>query len=39
MQGGRILASTRIDSLPERRLSLPLKAVSGLGGPLTLTIE
>lgn len=37
MQDGRVLASTRIDSLPERRLSLALP--HGLGpGPLTLTI-
>ena len=37
MQEGRELASARIDSLPERRLSLP---VTGLGsGPVTLTIE
>lgn len=37
MQGGRILASKRIDSLAERRLSLPLPAAAE--GPLTLTIE
>lgn len=38
MQGGRILASSRVDSLPERRLSLPLPRELGTG-PLTLTIE
>lgn len=38
MQGGQALASLRLDSLPERRLSLPLPAVSG-ATPLTLTIE
>lgn len=38
MQGGRILASSRLDSLPERRLSLPLPHDPG-PGPLTLTIE
>lgn len=38
MQDGRTLASHRIDSLPERRLSLPLPTVSGTA-PLTLTIE
>jgi thioredoxin reductase len=37
MQDGRTLASARIDSLPERRLSLPLPAVRGTA-PLTLTI-
>jgi hypothetical protein len=37
-QGGRILASARLDSLPERRLSLPLPADPGQG-PLTLTIK
>ncbi|WP_137113187.1 NAD(P)/FAD-dependent oxidoreductase [Rhodobacter sp. SY28-1] len=37
-QGGRIVASARIDSLPERRLSLPLPTAPG-PGPLTLTIE
>lgn len=37
-QDGRTLASTRIDSLPERRLSLPLPADPGPGA-LTLTIE
>ena len=37
-QGGRILASSRLDSLPERRLSLPLPADPGQG-PLTLTIK
>lgn len=37
MQEGRELASARLDSLPERRLSLPL---AGMGsGPVTLTIE
>jgi hypothetical protein len=36
--GGRILASARLDSLPERRLSLPLPADPGQG-PLTLTIK
>lgn len=37
MQEGRECASVRLDSLPERRLSLPL---GGLGsGPVTLTIE
>lgn len=36
LQEGREIASARIDSLPERRLSLPL---SGLGsGPVTLTL-
>lgn len=38
MQDGRAIASTRIDSLPERRLSLPLPADPG-AGPMTLTIE
>ncbi len=38
MQGDRLLASARTDSLPERRLSLPLPAIAGTG-PLTLTIE
>ena len=38
MQGGRILASIRVDSLPERRLSLPLPRKLG-SGPLTLTLE
>lgn len=38
VQGGRILAETRIDSLPERRLSLALPHEPG-PGPLTLTIE
>jgi thioredoxin reductase len=37
-EGGRILASARLDSLPERRLSLPLPADPGQG-PLTLTIK
>lgn len=35
---GQVLASTRLDSLPERRLSLPLPAEPG-ADPLTLTIE
>lgn len=38
VQGGQILSSHRLDSLPERRLSLPLPTVSGTA-PLTLTIE
>lgn len=38
MQDGRILASTRVDSLPERRVSLRLPRVAG-SGALTLTIE
>lgn len=38
VQDGRILSSTRIDSLPERRLSLPLPRALGTG-PLTLMIE
>lgn len=38
VQDGRLLASSRIDSLPERRLSLPLPAVLG-SGSLTLMIE
>jgi len=38
MQGGQILSSVRLDSLPERRLSLPLPTVSGTT-PLTLTIK
>lgn len=37
-QAGKLLASSRLDSLPERRLSLSLPAVSG-SGPVTLTIE
>ncbi len=37
MQDGRVLASARIDSLPERRLSLPIPRALG-AGPLTLTI-
>jgi len=37
-QDGRTLATQRIDSLPERRLSLPLPAISG-AGPITLAIE
>jgi hypothetical protein len=37
MQDGRTLVSTRIDSLPERRLSLPLPAT--VAGNLTLTIQ
>lgn len=37
MQDGRILAATRIDSLPERRLSLALPSTLE-PGPLTLTI-
>ena len=37
-QDGRTLASHRLDSLPERCLSLPLPTVSGTA-PLTLTIE
>lgn len=39
-QNGRILAERRIDSLPERRLSLPLPAYPGPDpAPLTLTLE
>ncbi|MDP3195676.1 NAD(P)/FAD-dependent oxidoreductase [Tabrizicola sp.] len=38
MQDGRILAATRIDSRPERRLSLLLPHKLG-HGPLTLTID
>jgi thioredoxin reductase len=38
MQGDRTVASARIDSLPERRLSLPIPHNLGQG-PLTLTIE
>ena len=38
MQGGVALASARIDSLPERRLSLPLPSGPGTG-PMTLSIE
>lgn len=38
MQDGRTLASARVDSLPERRLTLPLPATLG-AGPLTLVIE
>lgn len=38
VQGGRILASARLDSLPERRLSLPLPSDAGQG-PLALTIK
>ena len=38
VQDGRTIASARIDSLPERSLSLPLPADPGPGG-LTLTIE
>lgn len=37
MQGGQQIAAARIDSLPERRLALPLPATLG-DGPLTLTI-
>lgn len=37
-QNGKTVSSTPLDSLPERRLSLPLPALSG-AGPLTLTIE
>jgi thioredoxin reductase len=37
-QNGRTLAARRIDSLPERRLSLPLPATIG-PDPLTLTLE
>jgi thioredoxin reductase len=37
-QDGQTLASVRIDSLPERRLSLPLPAVVG-DAPLTLAVE
>jgi NADPH-dependent 2,4-dienoyl-CoA reductase/sulfur reductase-like enzyme len=37
-QDGRTLASVRLDSRPERRLSLPLPSVAG-SSPLTLTIE
>jgi hypothetical protein len=35
---GQTLVSEKIDSRPERRISLPLPAVQG-GAPLTLTIE
>ena len=38
MQGGQTLASARLDSLPERRLSLPMPAVSGTA-PVILAIE
>jgi len=38
MQGGRVLASASVNSLPERRLSLPLPPVLGTG-PITLSIE
>lgn len=38
VQGGRTVASARLDSLPERRLSLPLPAEPGLA-PLDLRIE
>ena len=38
VQAGRTIASARLDSLPERRLSLALPADPG-HGPLTLTIE
>jgi hypothetical protein len=38
MQAGRVLSSVRLDSLPERRLSLPLPAAPG-AEPLTLEIE
>lgn len=37
MQQGHEIASARLDSLPERRLSLPLNGLNG--GPVTLTIE
>lgn len=37
-QNGKTVSSTPFDSLPERRLSLPLPALPG-AGPLTLTIE
>jgi NADPH-dependent 2,4-dienoyl-CoA reductase/sulfur reductase-like enzyme len=37
MRDGQALASVRLDSRPERRLALPLPALSGVG-PLTLTI-
>lgn len=37
-QDGRILVSKRVDSRPERRLSLPLRALAN-SAPLTLTIE
>jgi thioredoxin reductase len=37
MQDRRVLASARIDSLPERRVSLPIPKELG-AGPLTLTI-
>lgn len=38
MQGGLILATSRMDSLPERRLSLALPSPVGTG-PMTLSIE
>jgi thioredoxin reductase len=38
LREGRAVASARLDSLPERRLSLPLPADPGTG-PLTLSIE
>lgn len=38
MQAGRVLSSVRLDSLPERRLSLPLPAAPG-AEPLTLEIK
>lgn len=38
LREGRAIASARLDSLPERRLSLPLPADPGTG-PLTLSIE
>lgn len=37
-QNGKILASSRLDSLPERRLSLPLPLVAG-SEPVIVTIE
>lgn len=38
MQEGRVLATVRADSLPERRIFLPLPSDPG-PGPLTLTVE
>lgn len=38
LQGDRVLAEARVDSLPERRLSLPLPPDTG-AGPLRLEIE
>jgi thioredoxin reductase len=38
MQAGRVLATVRADSLPERRIFLPLPSDPG-PGPLTVTVE